>query len=174
MKDKKKLTISLIIAFVILLVGGVVFSVFIHNSSVNSPENVVKDFYNSLLPDYNAEELENSVGSSVYSIRFDDNGYFVDRYERTRKQIVYYYGENFDSELSDFIVSDVGDVEKASIERDYSSKYSLKPDEVKRVTFSITLSSEYEKTSRVQSLTVLKIGRKWYIYDYDAYWFAYM
>lgn len=174
MKNKKKFIIILVIAIVVLSVVGAVLSAFLHNGKTNSPENAVKEFHNSLLPEYNAENLEKSVGSKVYNIRFDDNGYFVDRYERTRKQIVYYYGEDFSSDLSDFIVSDIGDTEKAGIERDYLSKYSLEIDEAKRVTFSVTLSSEVGEKSRTQSLITLKIDGEWLIYDYDAYWFAYM
>ena len=174
MTKTKKIIIILIAAVVILSVAAVIFCVFLHNEENNSPENAAKKFHDSLLPDYNAEKLEESVGSQVYKIRFDDDGYFVDRYERTRKQIVYYYGEDFTSSLSDFVVSDIGDAEKASIEKDYSSKYSLTIDEAKRVTFSITLSSEVGEKSRTQSLIVLKIDGKWLVYDYDAYWFAYM
>ena len=174
MKNKKNFLIILIIIIVILSVFGAVLSAFLHKERNDSPENIVKEFHNSLLPDYSAENLKKSVGSNVYNIRFDDGGYFVDRYERARKQIVYYYGEDFASTLSDFIVSDIGDSEKASIERDYLSKYSLEIDEAKRVTFLVTLSSEFGKKSRTQSLITLKIDGEWLVYDYDAYWFAYM
>lgn len=172
MKNKKKIFIPIALVVVILLITSIVFMV-LHKNSKN-PEQAVKDFYSSLLPDYNAEKLEQCVGSAVYQIRFDDDGYFIDRYERTRKQIVYYYGENFQSKLSNFSVSDVSDTDKSSISREYKSKYSLDIEEIKRVTFSVTLSSEYEEKSRTQSLIVLKYGGDWLIYDYDAYWFAYM
>jgi len=174
MKGKKKFIIITIIVIVVLSVAVAAVCAFLHNGKTNSPENAVKEFHNSLLPDYNAENLEKSVGTEVYDIRFDDGGYFVDRYERTRKQIVYYYGEDFSSTLSDFIISDIGDTEKTVITKDYLSKYSLEIDEAKRVTFSVTLSSEVGEKSRTQSLIVLKINGEWLIYDYDAYWFAYM
>ena len=172
MKRKKKIFIPIILAIVVLAVAFATFMIL--NRSQKTPEQTVKNFYNSLLPDYDAEKLEQCVGSQVYQIRFNDEGYFVDRYERTRKQIVYYYGEEFKSVLSDFVVSDVNDVDKSSILREYSSKYSLEVDELKRVTFTITLSSEYEEKSRTQSLIVIKSGGEWLVYDYDAYWFAYM
>ena len=172
MKNKKKFFIAIITAIILLLIISTVF-IILHTGS-KTPEQTVKDFYNSLLPDYNAEKLEKSVGSQVYNGRFDDDGYFVDRYERTRKQIVYYYGDDFRSELSNFTVSDVSDAEKSSISREYESKYSLEIEELKRVTFTVTLSSDYDEKSRTQSLVILKCDGDWLVYDYDAYWFAYM
>lgn len=174
MKNKKKFFIILAVSIIVIAVAVSVFFIFLHNGNTNSPESAVRDFYNSLLPTYNAEKLEQSVGTEPYRIRFNDDGYFVDRYERTRKQIVYYYGEEFESTLSDFVLSDVSDEEKSSIQREYSSEYSLKIEEFKKVSFSVTLSSEGREKSRNVSLITLKIDGKWFVYDYDAYWFAYM
>ncbi len=173
MKNKNKVFLPLILSIIISLIIVAVSAIAIHISNT-APERKAKDFYNSLLPDYNADKLQQCVGSEVYKIRFDDDGYFVDRYERTRKQIVYYYGENFKSTLSDFIIYDVGDTELSSIKREYMSKYSLEIDEIKKVSFTITLSSEYEQKSRTEVLTLLKANGDWLVYDYDAYWFAYM
>lgn len=174
MKNKKKLFIILIAAIVIIAIAFSAFFIFLHKRSSSSPESAVREFYNSLLPTYNAEMLEQSVGTKPYQIRFNDKGYFVDRYERTREQIVYYYGDKFESTLSDFVLSDVNDTEKASIQREYSSEYALEIEEVKKVSFSVTLSSEGREKSRNVILTTLKIDGEWFIYDYDAYWFAYM
>lgn len=173
MKSKKNFLITLIIVIAVVLAFGTVLFIIIHNNA-RAPQKAVQEFYNSLLPSYNAEKLEQNVGSSVYKIRFDDDGRFVDRYERTRKQIVYYYGEEFESTLSDFSFSDVSDTEKSSIKREYSSKYSLDVEEIKKVSFCVTLSSELAEKSRTENVITLKIGGKWYVYDYDAYWFAYM
>ncbi len=174
MKNKKKFFIILIVAIVIIAAAISAFFIFLHNSNTNSPETAVQEFYNSLLPTYNAEKLEQSVGTKPYQVRFNDNGYFVDRYERTREQIVYYYGEEFESTLSDFVLSDVNDTEKASIQREYLSEYALEIEELKKISFSVTLSSEGREKSRTVVLTTLKIDGKWFVYDYDAYWFAYM
>lgn len=174
MKNKKKFFIILIVAIVIIAIAISAFFIFLHNSNANTPETAVQEFYNSLLPTYNAEKLEQSVGTKPYQLRFNDDGYFVNRYERTREQIVYYYGEEFESTLSDFVLSDVNDAEKASIQREYSSKYSLQIEDYKKVSFSVTLSSEGREKSRTVVLTALKIDGKWFVYDYDAYWFAYM
>ncbi|MBR5773267.1 MAG: hypothetical protein IKY44_00310 [Clostridia bacterium] len=171
MKSKRKIALIIIAAIIVLSIGGALFGVVLHRGS---PEKAVKAFHDSLLPDYNENELKKSVGEDVYSIRFDDKGYFVDRYERARNQILYYYGEDFDSYLSDFRVSDLSDAERSSIKREYSSKYSLTVEDAKRVSFSVTLKSEFGEKSREEALVALKINGKWLVYDYDAYWFAYM
>lgn len=171
MKKRKTLIIIIAVSAVVLITTIVLMGVFLHS---DSPEKAVEDFHNSVLPDYNAKELEVSIGSKPYSIRFDDGGYFADRYSRAREQIVYYYGEGFSSSLSDLVVYDVSDSESTIIKREYMSKYSIEIDEIKRVDFSVTLSSDYGEKTRDQSMITLKINGDWVVYDYDAYWFAYM
>lgn len=171
MKKRKNLILAIIVFAVVLLTAAVFSCVLLHR---DSPEKAVEDFHNSVLPDYNARELESSIGSKPYSIRFNDGGYFADRYSRAREQIVYYYGDQFSSSLSDLAVCDVSDSEATIVKREYMSKYSIEIDEIKRVEFSVTLSSDYGKKTREQSMITLKINGDWVVYDYDAYWFAYM
>ncbi|MBR5272668.1 MAG: hypothetical protein IKU25_04660 [Clostridia bacterium] len=172
MKNQKKIIIPLTVTVIVAIIVVCITIILLRNNG--APEDVALKFHNSLLPDYNTQGIEQCVGTDVYNVRFNDNGYFADRYTRSREQIVYYYGEDFSSELSDIDVYDASDSEKSSITREYKSKYSLEVDDVKIVNFTVTLSSEYGEKSRNQSLTVLKIGEDWFIYDYDAYWFAYM
>lgn len=172
MKNHKKIIISAIIVAVIAAVAICIFVFFIGNN--NAPKAVAQRFNDSLFPNINTQEIENCVGEKVYAIRFDDGGYFADRYSRTRDQIVYYYGEEFVSELSNMEVTDTNEADKKSITKEYKSKYSLTVDDAKTVSFTVTLKSEYGEKSRNQSLTVLKIDGKWFVYDYDAYWFAFI
>ena len=173
-KSKKKLFIILATAVVIIAVAVAAFFIFLHKEEANTPEAAVKSFYTSLLPTYNAEQLEQSVGSGVYQVRFNDEGRFVDRYNRTREQIVYYYGEEFESTLTNFVLSEVSEADKKSITKDYSSKYSLQIEEFKKVSFTVTLSNGEREKTRTEDIITIKIGGKWVVYDYDAYWFAYM
>ncbi len=172
MKNHKNIIVSVIVAVIIVAVAVCVF-VFLPDSE-NSVKTVVQRFNDALFPNINTQEIESCVGEKVYAVRFDDGGYFEDRYGRTRDQIVYYYGEEFSSELSNIEVTETNETDRNSIIREYKSKYSLTVDDAKTVNFTVTLKSEYGEKSRNQSLTILKIDGDWFVYDYDAYWFAFM
>ena len=173
--EKKQSNHFIVIAAVVIIIIAAVLCIFVFNGndSGKSPEACVTAFCQSVLPDYNKSKLIQSVGEKAFPERFNDGGYFEERLSRSKQSIEFYYGENFKCELDDFSLIPEDDSQKNAILKEYEN-YSLSIEDAVIVKFKITLSGDGKENSRYEKIRAIKIKNLWYVYDYDAYWFAFM